>query len=145
MYYTYFRRMKRLFTIFTTIILFTVLSGCNTPTGDTSKNKSPQSASATIEFRQDEFDFGEIEKGRVVECKFSFKNTGENEVLISNVETECGCTAAYWPKQPLSSGEQSTIAVSLDKKTGGTVRQTVKVFGNFTGSPKILVVKAKVK
>ena len=45
-------------------------------------------------------DFGEITRGKPVSIEFAFTNTGDDPILISDVETSCGCTAADYSKEP---------------------------------------------
>ena len=64
-----------------------------------------------ITFQESAFDFGDIEQGDKVEHIFAFENTGTAPLIITQVQTTCGCTAPEWPKQPIPPGESSEIKV----------------------------------
>ena len=45
-----------------------------------------------IEFNETEHDFGEIERNIPVETTFTYKNTGNAPLVITDIKTSCGCT-----------------------------------------------------
>ena len=64
-----------------------------------------------ITFEESSFDFGDILQGDKVEHIFAFENTGTAPLIITNVQTTCGCTAPEWPKEPVMPGESAEIKV----------------------------------
>ena len=44
------------------------------------------------------WDFGTIQQGDSPEFTFTFKNTGNEPMIISNAKGSCGCTVPQWPK-----------------------------------------------
>jgi hypothetical protein len=95
-----------------------------------------------MKFEEDVFDFGDITQGEKVTHDFKFKNSGDNELIISNAYADCGCTVAEVPKNPIASGESNVIRVTFDssKKTG-IVTKSITVLTNCI--PNKLVVKIK--
>lgn len=77
-------------------------------------------------FTETEFDFGEIRQGDKVSHEFSFKNTGEADLLISEAYGSCGCTVPEFPKEAIKPGERGTIKVTFDS-AGKLGRQQKKV------------------
>lgn len=66
-------------------------------------------------FESDTFRFGNILEGTVVNHTFHFENKGEGPLLISAVESTCGCTVLRgWPQQAIMPGEQGEISASFD-------------------------------
>jgi hypothetical protein len=65
----------------------------------------------SIEFDKDVFDYGTIKQGTKVEHNFNFKNTGTNDLIISDAYSSCGCTIPEYPKEPIKPGESATIKV----------------------------------
>src|SRR4051812_8640087 len=63
---------------------------------------------------KDIHDFGEIPQGKPVSVEFSFTNTGDAALLITDVKTSCGCTAPDYPKEPIAPGKTSTIKVTYN-------------------------------
>ncbi|MEM9389919.1 MAG: DUF1573 domain-containing protein [Bacteroidota bacterium] len=66
---------------------------------------------AVITFEEDKFDFGDIYQGDKVEHIFKFENTGNEALIITNVQTTCGCTAPNWPRDPVAPGQEAEIKV----------------------------------
>src|SRR5882672_4766368 len=56
-------------------------------------------------------DFGTITQGDVVEKIFKFKNTGNQPLIITNIQTSCGCTTPTWPRDPIPPGASGEIKV----------------------------------
>lgn len=78
-------------------------------------------------------DFGKIqEKDGKVSTVFTFKNTGDKVVAISDVNTWCGCMAVDYTKKPVRPGETATMKVDFDPdhKDGNFVKQVVLLLNN---------------
>lgn len=75
-----------------------------------------------ISFEEMSFDFGDINQGEKVEHKFNFENTGTEPLLITNIQTTCGCTATEWPREPVLPGKTGSIRVIFNS-TGKYGRQ----------------------
>ena len=67
-----------------------------------------------ITFEETSHDFGDIYQGDKVEYNFKFKNTGNEPLIISNVQVTCGCTASYYPKDPVLPGANDEIRVTFN-------------------------------
>jgi hypothetical protein len=59
-------------------------------------------------------DFGSITQGDVVERVFKFKNTGNQPLIITNIQTSCGCTTPVWPRDPIMPGGAGEIKVGFN-------------------------------
>lgn len=59
-------------------------------------------------------DFGTITQGDVVEKVFTFTNTGNQPLIITNVQTSCGCTTPEWPRNPIMPGGKGEIKVGFN-------------------------------
>ena len=60
------------------------------------------------------YDFGNITQGDVVERVFKFKNTGNQPLIITNIQTSCGCTTPVWPRDPVMPGGSGEIKVGFN-------------------------------
>ncbi|GAA5026879.1 hypothetical protein GCM10011506_12940 [Marivirga lumbricoides] len=69
-----------------------------------------------ITFAETEHDFGDITQGDVVEHIFKFENTGTEPLILSNVQTTCGCTAPSWPREPIAPGETAELTVKFNSR-----------------------------
>ncbi len=67
-----------------------------------------------ITFEETEFNFEDIYQGDKVEHVFTFENTGDAPLIITNVQTTCGCTATNWEREPILPGAKSSIKVSFN-------------------------------
>ncbi len=73
-------------------------------------------------FAEEKHDFGDINQGDKVKHTFTFENTGNEPLIISNVQVTCGCTASEWPRDPIAPGEEASITI-LFNSTGKMGRQ----------------------
>jgi len=84
-----------------------------------------------ITFEETSHDFGDIYQDDKVEHVFAFENTGTAPLIITHVQTTCGCTAPEWPKEPILPGESAAIKVRFDS-TGkfGRQNKVINVISN---------------
>lgn len=95
-----------------------------------------------ITFSETEYQFGDIHQGDKVEHVFAFENTGTEPLIITNVQTTCGCTAPNWPRDPIAPGQSGEIKVVFNS-TGkmGMQRKVITVISNaVTASSKLMIV-----
>ena len=116
--------MKHLFLAM--ICMACLFSACNNNNGEgnlsTDLVTNPKSAShpsekqPVITFDKTEHDFGTLLQGEVVTYSFHFTNTGNAPLLISNVNTSCGCTIADFTREPINPGKDGYIKATYDSK-----------------------------
>ena len=77
-------------------------------------------------------DLGKIKQGEVVEVNYRFKNSGDKNLIFTNVRASCGCTVPEKPEKPYASGEEGVIKAKFDSrgKRIGETRNTVYVTAN---------------
>ena len=102
-------------------------------------------AQAKIEFKSETIDYGNIAKGSDGVRVFEFTNTGDTELVISDVKSSCGCTVPEKPKGPIAPGTTGEIKVKYDTKRVGPIRKTVTVYSNATEPIKALKIKGVVE
>ncbi|HLT80063.1 MAG TPA: DUF1573 domain-containing protein [Cyclobacteriaceae bacterium] len=79
-----------------------------------------------ITWKQDSHDFGDIRQGERVEHTFVFTNTGNEPLIITNVQVTCGCTTPKgFPRDPIAPGESGEITVAFN--SAGRVGKQSKV------------------
>lgn len=112
---------------------------------------SPKSANgsnekqAVITFEKEEHDFGTVLQGEVVTYSFHFTNTGTVPLLISSVNTSCGCTVGDYPREPIAPGKSGIIKATYDSKGHqGFQSRTLTVMSNTMPAKTLLRLKAKV-
>jgi hypothetical protein len=85
-----------------------------------------------ISFEKKTHDFGDIFQGDKVEETFKFTNTGNEPLIITNVQVTCGCTTPKgWPKEPIQPGGKGEVTVAFNS-AGKMGRQdkTVTIVSN---------------
>lgn len=86
---------------------------------------------AAISFEKYEHNFGKVKEGEKVSHVFKFKNTGANDLIISDARGSCGCTVPQWPKEPIKPGASGEIKVEYDSKgKSGVQKKTVSITAN---------------
>ncbi len=86
-----------------------------------------------ITFEEESHDFGDIYQGDRVEYTFKFENTGTQPLIITNVQTTCGCTASEWPREPVFPGESSNLKVNFNSAGKyGRQNKVISVISNST-------------
>jgi hypothetical protein len=75
-------------------------------------------------------DFGEVSYGGDGTREFTFTNTGNEPLLITNAKGSCGCTVPEWPKEPIRAGGTGVIKIKYDTKRAGPISKTVTVTTN---------------
>lgn len=144
-----------LFTIVTVLILQCCNSGNknNNENLDTDLINNPATASdpdnsgklPVIEFKNKTHDFKRVIQGEKVFYAFPFNNTGDANLIISQVVPSCGCTVPTFPKKPIKPGEKSYIKVVFDSKgRKGKFSKSVTVFANTVPNSVQLFIKGSI-
>jgi hypothetical protein len=101
---------------------------------------------AVMTFQEEEHDFGTIQQGDKPSTDFSFKNTGEADLIITSARGSCGCTVPDYPKTPIKPGEAGNIKVSFDSRgKQGKTTKTVTIMCNTKEGNKILKINANIE
>ena len=109
------------------LIIFSLIVAGSLEYGTMSAYSNPK---AVIEWEVMSYDFGEIPINKPIQVDFSFSNPGMIPLIITDVQTSCGCTVADYPKQPVNSGTSGIISVTFDAKSPGYFSKTVTVYSN---------------
>jgi len=99
---------------------------------------------AKIEFKETTIDYGTIEKGADGVRTFEFTNTGDAPLIISKVNSSCGCTVPKKPDGPVMPGEKGEIQVKYDTKRVMPIRKTITVLSNAETPTVALKIKGNV-
>jgi hypothetical protein len=98
--------MKKLFILLVTV---TSIYACNTA-DKSGKGNNNNSDSTTIQWPDStNRDFGQVKQGDVLEVSFRVKNTGDKNLVISDVRPGCGCTDGQKPDEPIAPGKEGVI------------------------------------
>lgn len=103
------------------------------------------STSTAIVWKSETVDVGEIIQNKPKAIVFEFKNTGKTDVIITNVQGSCGCTATNYTKEPIKAGKSGTVTATYNAAASGAFTKTVTVTTNADATPKVLTLKGTVK
>jgi hypothetical protein len=101
-----------------------------------------QESGPKISFETTLIDYGTVERNSDGKRTFSFENLGNQELIIKNVQSSCGCTIPKKPDGPIAPGEKSEIIVRYDTNRPGPFRKTITVTTNAEENP---IVALKIK
>ncbi|PLW91855.1 MAG: hypothetical protein C0592_13745 [Marinilabiliales bacterium] len=97
-------------------------------------------------FEKTEHDFGEILEGEIVSFTFKFKNTGNEDLIISSHTVTCGCTVPDYPKGAIAPGEEGQITIQFNSHGKKGVQNKSIVLATNCEPPNFsITIKAVVK
>tara|TARA_B100000949_G_scaffold47461_1_gene41178 strand:+ start:258 stop:725 length:468 start_codon:yes stop_codon:yes gene_type:complete len=98
-----------------------------------------------IEFEEEAYDFGTINRGDQVEHEFKFKNTGRAPLVIVDAKSTCGCTVPEFSKTPIAPGETGKLLVKYNGSGLNAITKTVTVMSNTEKGEEKIQITAFVK
>lgn len=99
-----------------------------------------------IRFAERRVEFGDVSETTPVSHSFPFWNDGTEPLLVTKVESQCGCTAAVPTDSLLFPGDESAVAVTFDgRDLSGPTTKVVVIYTNDPAEPRVdLVLTANV-
>ncbi|MEM9935294.1 MAG: DUF1573 domain-containing protein [Bacteroidota bacterium] len=99
-----------------------------------------------ISFDKTTHDFGTMDKNDLAETVFTFTNTSESPLKLTNVKASCGCTTPFYTKESIAPGETGEVKVKYNTARMGAFTKSVTVRYDTakTARPIILYIKGKV-
>jgi len=110
----------------------------------TTTTDTPDPNAGDITFTDETHDFGDIPQGTPVSFDFNFTNTGKEPLILSNVQTSCGCTSPSWPKDPILPGKSSKITVTYNAAHAGIFNKSITITSNGKTPTKVIYIKGNV-
>ena len=89
------------------------------------------------------FDFGRTRPLQTLRKEFRLHNAGDRDLVLQEVRTSCGCTAAIVGKTTLAPGGSTPLSVSL--RTGGGAGRIVKSVLVPSNDPKTPLLAIKIQ
>jgi len=123
----------------------TTNASMNNPNVDPYIPEKPAGPPTTVNFEKMEHDFGTIEQNTTNPYTFTFTNTGDKPLIISDAKGSCGCTVPEYPKQPVMPGETGEIKVVYSPGQQKNMQtKTVTITANTEPATTVLRIKANV-
>ena len=132
------------------ILIVFVLFSCgnktiNKDTVSETINQQATNGLAEFEFTEEMHNFGTLQSGEIAVYTFEFKNSGDNNLLIKDVETDCGCIKADFSKKQILPGKTGIIEVEFDSAgLWGKQFKSIEIHAN-TKKTKQLAIFAEVQ
>ncbi|MEM1215019.1 MAG: DUF1573 domain-containing protein [Bacteroidota bacterium] len=99
----------------------------------------PAGPTTSMSFNETTYDFGTVQEGEVVAHTYTFTNTGDETLVLSDAKGSCGCTVPKWPREPIAPGASADITVEFNSKNKkGKRNQKVTITAN-TNPPQTFI------
>ena len=89
--------------------------------------------------------FGVFLKREIKEGRFWFTNIGQDLLVVHDVITSCGCTAAQYSKLPVRPNDTMELVVCYEADEKGRFYKSMTIYSNAIGSPHKVWIKGVVK
>ena len=136
------KKSTLLFAVATMLIAFTATAQ---PTPSQTGFIVKKDATTTVLWETTTQDVGEIEQGKPVDVYFELENSGDVPLIITKVQTSCGCTVSDFEREPIMPGGSSKIKATYNAKSKGAFTKTITVYANTASGTKSLIIKGIVK
>lgn len=107
--------------------------------------ETEKSAYTVVEVPVNSLELGTLSVGEEKTVSFTLRNKGDRPLIILDVVTSCGCTAAKFEKAPIKSGKETAITVTYTAEEAGMFNKSITVYANTGDSPIKLRIKGEVK
>ena len=94
------------------------------------ENSTIRIVNTKVELLTDSLSIGKFEYYSIKRIHFKLKNNGNQPLVISRVNTSCGCTAAKYDKKPVPRGETTTVVLEYKPNSLGYFSKTADVVCN---------------
>jgi hypothetical protein len=99
-----------------------------------------------MNFKEETYDFGNIEEGTLATYEFEFTNTGDQPLEIIKIDASCGCTSPSWTTGPIYPNKKGKIKASFDSKgRPGPFTKSLTIKSNAKKQHMLLYIKGFVK
>jgi uncharacterized protein DUF1573 len=116
-------------------LLAAALLAAGAASGRTEEQKTPR-----IRVEPETFDFGKALPAKTLRKEFTLSNFGDAALVIENVSTTCGCTAALASDTKLAPGSSTVLRVTLETRSySGKLERQVLVRSNDPKTPLLTV------
>ncbi len=112
---------------------------------ETAQKEKQEGLLPKLSFDKKKHNFGEILQGESVSHLFTFTNSGEGDLIISQAKGSCGCTVPEWPRETISPGETGEIKVTFNSDgKSGRQNKTITLMTNAIPNTTVLTISAHI-
>ncbi|MDO4165597.1 MAG: DUF1573 domain-containing protein [Bacteroides sp.] len=73
---------------------------------------------------------GQIEWKHPASVQYIITNTGDQPLVLTDVEPDCACTVAQWTQNPIAPGDKGMVNVTFDAEALGHFQKSVAIYTN---------------
>ena len=111
----------------------------------TTAASTPKVDGAGMVFVTETIDYGTVAYNSDGRREFVFTNNGNKPLIITNVQSTCGCTVPTYPKEPIAPGAKGVIGVKYDtSRAGQAFTKKITLTTNAVVPSKTLTIKGNV-
>lgn len=107
-------------------------------------DKKEDRAVTTIAISENELLLNDLAVNKTSDVRFKIKNTGTVPLIISHIDSSCGCAVANWEKKPVNPDEETEVLIKVTPDGKEYLRKTVTVFCNTKEKTHMLTVLGEV-
>ena len=89
--------------------------------------------------------FGELEKDKPATLPVTVINSGDNPLVIIDINSSCNCTVPVFSKKPIIPGDSTVIRITYDAHETGYFSKRVFIYSNAKNSPTGITIIGTVK
>ena len=107
-------------------------------------NSKAQAKPGDFKFDTETFDFGKIPMGNPVQHVFTFTNIGQQPIIISKIETTCGCAVPEYTQEPVVPNAQGVVKITFNPTAGpAPFNKAITINSNARTPVKMLIIKGE--
>lgn len=111
----------------------------------TTAASTPKVDGAGMVFVTETIDYGTVAYNSDGRREFVFTNNGNKPLIITNVQSTCGCTVPTYPKEPIAPGAKGVIGVKYDtSRAGQAFTKKITLTTNAVEPSRTLTIKGNV-
>ena len=107
-------------------------------------NLLAQDNAPVLEVASDLLNVGEINFQQPRRVTFTISNKGTAPLLVTSVNSSCGCTSVEWPRAAIAPGESAAIEATYDAQMLGSFHKELEVWTNASEEPVYLTFQGRV-
>jgi hypothetical protein len=102
-------------------------------------------AQPAIKVSKETHDFGEVIEGKMASYEFEVTNTGNQPLIINNVQASCGCTSPHWTREPIMPGKSGIVKATYNSQgRPGVFNKSLTIMSNVSTGSKVVYIKGSV-
>lgn len=89
-------------------------------------------------------DLGNVKVNRTMRGKYVIQNTGQEQLVVDNIVTNCTCTTAEYSGEPVKPGNFTTVVLKYDSTRVGPFQSTGILVSNSEPANTVLILRGNV-